>query len=125
MYWIIGAFALTWAAIGALAWYGRREIIARDASIREAMYRNAADTIDIINHANASLGESIMDLKKFSVTTDQIATGASSRTDRNEGEIHALRALLVASLDTYHGDRKGDKLKPWRNLPQFKDLAGH
>jgi hypothetical protein len=126
MGWIIGGFILTWVAISieARTVKKERDLLKRElADLRDAMHNSAVDTIGITMAKDAEIREALARVEKFARATDEIAVGTSSRTDRTERDINALRADLTASLNTYHGDRKGDKLKPWRNLPQFTDLA--
>ena len=126
MWWIIGAFALTWAVIGVLAWYGRRWTIAQDAIDCVTTRDNVKDHGALSDRFTAmaqSLDRAQVFFQETRRSLDELDVGCANDKAGIDAAIAVLRADLTASLDTYHGDRKGDRLKPWRNLPQFADLA--
>lgn len=125
MEWIVGVFVivLTWVAIGIEAWTAQKEraqLRQSIADLRDAMHNSNADAIGIAKKGDSDLAAEIAALKD-AASKRMDAINEVSRTDANK--IDDLFRDLTASLDTYHGDRKGERLKPWRNLPQFKDLA--
>ncbi|MFA6168345.1 MAG: hypothetical protein WC700_17110 [Gemmatimonadaceae bacterium] len=124
MGWIIGGFILTWVAIGAVAWMAhkdRTETNRHLANLRDAMHNSAEDTICSVIDRDTRLASAMgNDMQR--------AIDEAMQEERKHWAcatvwIEDLSRDLAASLDTYHGDRKGDKLKPWRNLPRFARLA--
>jgi hypothetical protein len=123
MVWIVGLIAV--AACVACGLLLRRVDRRHTVCCQNVEYGTKlhAETVSRILALTAALDE----WKRASaIANEDITRATKERVDPLATRIDiaedAIRAL-IEHLDTYHGDRKGDRTKPWRNLPQFNPIS--
>lgn len=126
MTWILaGLLVATWAVMV----FGYRRMMARVVKSEETMVgmfeRNAAAHRDLTDKTAAALRDESVVASK--AAAERITALGEDLTKDHRDLARVVEndyQLTLAHLDAHHGDAKGNRTKPWRNVPRIAGRVG-